>query len=52
MGYTIENKQDAAAQPVLLTTEKSFTTSIGAENSTKTHANIQAGAEVYFQIED
>ncbi len=52
MGYTIENKQDTAAQSVLLTTEKSFVASSGVEKSTSTQANAKVSTEVYFQIED
>ena len=52
MGYTIENKQDAAAQSVLQTTEKSFVASSSVEKSTNTNANTKVSTEVYFQIED
>ncbi|QWE04971.1 hypothetical protein [Polynucleobacter sp. JS-JIR-II-50] len=52
MGYTIENKQDAVVQSVLLTTEKTFAASPVAENSSNTQVNVQASADVYFQIED
>ena len=36
MGYIIENKQDTAAQSVLLTTEKSFVASSGIDKSNNT----------------
>jgi hypothetical protein len=52
MGYTIENKQDTAAQSVLLTTEKSFVASSGIDKSNNTQANTKVSTEVYFQIED
>ncbi len=52
MGYTVENKQDTAAQSVLLTTEKSFAASNVVEKSANIQANSKVSAEVYFQIED
>ena len=52
MGYTIENKQDAVVQSVLLTTEKTFAASHVTEKSSGAQVNAQASAEVYFQIED
>ena len=52
MSYVIESKQDAVVKSVLLTTEKTFTTSNVAEKSPSTQANVQSNTEVYFQIED
>ncbi len=52
MGYTIENKQDATVQSVLLTTEQTFAASHNAEKSSSAQVNTQKNAEVYFQIED
>jgi hypothetical protein len=52
MGYTIENKSEAVVQSVLLTTEKTFTSSNMPEKSSSTQANTQPTKEVYFQIED
>ena len=48
MGYTTDNKQDAVVESVLLTTEKIFIASRGAEH---TDSN-QASEVIYFQIED
>jgi hypothetical protein len=48
MGYTTDNKQDAVVESVLLTTEKTFIASKGADRSD----NSQASEVVYFQIED
>ena len=52
MSYVIESKQDAVIQSVLLTTEKTFTTTNVAEKSPSAKANVQSNTEVYFQIED
>lgn len=52
MGYTVENKQDAVALSVLLTTEKIFASSKGADQPVISQASKQTNAEVYFQIED
>lgn len=52
MSYTIESKEDAVVQSVLLTTEKTFATSNIAEKFSGTQSHVQTNAEVYFQIED
>ena len=48
MGYTTENTQDAVVESVLLTTEKTFITSMGVDCSDSS----QASEVIYFQIED
>jgi hypothetical protein len=48
MGYTTDNKQDAAVESVLLTTEKTFIAPTGADRSDSS----QTSEVVYFQIED
>jgi hypothetical protein len=52
MGYTVENKQDLAAQLVLLTTQNNFAQSKGVDQSVANPVSAQANTEVYFQIED
>jgi len=52
MSYVIEGKQDAVVKSVLLTTEKTFTTSNIADKSPSTLVNLPSNTEVYFQIED
>jgi len=52
MGYTIENKQDAVIESVLLKTESTFIPSKVAAQAVKSEASAQASTEVYFQIED
>ena len=51
MGYTIENKQDAAIESVLLKTENAFIPSKNADQAASVQAT-PASTEVYFQIED
>ena len=56
MGYIAENKPDEVVKSVLQTTEKSFTTpkginqSVGATSSAE--AILVVSEKVYFQIED
>ena len=52
MGYTIENKQDAVIESVLLKTESTFIPSKSADKAVSAQASTQASTEVYFQIED
>jgi len=52
MGYTIESKQDAVIESVLLKTESAFTLSKVADQVVSAQASNQASTEVYFQIED
>ena len=52
MGYTIENKQDAVIESVLLKTESAFTPSKAADQVVSAQASNQSSTEVYFQIED
>ena len=52
MGYTIENKQDAVIESVLLKTESTFLPSKSVEQAVSSQTIAHANPEVYFQIED
>jgi len=56
MGYIVENKQDEVVKSVLQTTEKSFTSPKGIDQSVSATSTAEAISEanekVYFQIED
>lgn len=52
MGYTVENKQDAAIESVLLKTEVNFISPHAVDQVASSQVSKQANTEVYFQIED
>lgn len=52
MGYTIEDKQGAVVESVLLATKQAFAASEDSEQSARNQINTQSNVEIYFQIED
>jgi hypothetical protein len=52
MGYTIENKQEAVVQSILLTTEQTFAAAKSLDQLFPASTAESKTSEIYFQIED